>query len=80
DDAAPPARAAPSEDEVAVRRAVARLPHELATLMALGYEHGFSSSEMAARVHVPVGTVKSRVARALASLRQVFGEDEAVHP
>lgn len=56
-------------DRTAVRRALAALPEEQRTVLELGYFEGLSSSEIAARIDAPVGTVKSRVAAALAKLR-----------
>jgi RNA polymerase sigma-70 factor, ECF subfamily len=56
-------------DRAAVRRAMATLSIEQRTVLELGYFHGLSSSEIATREGVPIGTVKSRVATALAKLR-----------
>lgn len=56
-------------DRAAIRRALATLPEEQRTVLELGYFEGLSSSEIAARIEAPVGTVKSRVAAALAKLR-----------
>ena len=43
-------------------------------LLLLGYFEGLSSSEIAERIDAPIGTVKSRVAAALAKLRAGLGE------
>jgi RNA polymerase sigma-70 factor (ECF subfamily) len=43
----------------------------------LGYFEGLSSSEIAARLALPVGTVKSRVAAALTKLRSALAEGPA---
>jgi RNA polymerase sigma-70 factor (ECF subfamily) len=56
-------------DRARVRRALAELPAEQRAVLELGYYEGLSSTEIAARVAVPVGTVKSRVAAGLAKLR-----------
>jgi RNA polymerase sigma-70 factor (ECF subfamily) len=56
-------------DRSAVRRALASLPKEQRTVLELGYFEGLSSNEIAHRIDVPIGTVKSRVAAALAKLR-----------
>jgi RNA polymerase sigma-70 factor (ECF subfamily) len=56
-------------DRTKVRRALATLPAEQRVVLELGYFEGLSSTEIAARMSVPVGTVKSRVAAALAKLR-----------
>jgi RNA polymerase sigma-70 factor (ECF subfamily) len=58
-----------SPDRARVRRALAELPPEQRAVLELGYYEGLSSAEIAARVAVPVGTVKSRVAAALSKLR-----------
>jgi len=63
---------APPNDALSVRRALSNLPPELRTLLELGYFEGLSSSEIAAHQRLAVGTVKSRVARALAELREVL--------
>jgi RNA polymerase sigma-70 factor (ECF subfamily) len=60
-------------DLPAVRRALAELPDEQRQVLELGYFDGLSSSQIAARVKVPIGTVKSRVAAALAKLRACLG-------
>jgi RNA polymerase sigma-70 factor, ECF subfamily len=56
-------------DRSAVRRALADLPSEQRAVLELGYFEGLSSSEIAHRTGAPIGTVKSRVATALARLR-----------
>ena len=56
-------------DRHRVRRALAELPPEQRAVLELGYFEGLSSTEIAARIATPVGTVKSRVAAGLAKLR-----------
>jgi RNA polymerase sigma-70 factor (ECF subfamily) len=51
-----------------VHRAVKRLPEKEATLIELAYWHGLSQSEIAARLDLPLGTVKTRTRSALARL------------
>ena len=60
-----------------VRRVLSSLPEEQRTVLLLGYFEGLSSSEIAERVSVPIGTVKSRVAAALARLRRALGADQS---
>lgn len=62
-----------SAENLSVRRALSNLSPELRSLLELGYFEGMSSAEIAAHEGLPVGTVKSRVARALAELREVLG-------
>ncbi len=76
EDAGVPERAAPEGEDPALGadrerlgRALASLPEAQRRVLELGYFEGLSSSEIAERLAVPVGTVKSRVAAALAKLR-----------
>lgn len=56
-------------DRARVRQVLAELPPEQRAVLELGYYEGLSSSEIAARIAAPIGTVKSRVAAGLAKLR-----------
>jgi RNA polymerase sigma-70 factor (ECF subfamily) len=60
-------------DAERVRREMASLPAELIVVLELAYFEGLSSTEIAARLEIPTGTVKSRMARALATLREQLG-------
>jgi RNA polymerase sigma-70 factor, ECF subfamily len=60
------------EAALSVRRALSNLAPELRTVLELGYFAGMSSAEIAAHQGLAVGTVKSRVARALAELRDAL--------
>jgi RNA polymerase sigma-70 factor (ECF subfamily) len=51
-------------------RAVAALSAEQAEALMLGYFEDLSCSEIAERLGIPIGTVKSRVRRALSILRE----------
>jgi RNA polymerase sigma-70 factor (ECF subfamily) len=62
-------------DRAAVRRALELLPGEQRAVLELGYFEGLSSSEIARRTGAPIGTVKSRVATALATLRAGLDPD-----
>jgi RNA polymerase sigma-70 factor (ECF subfamily) len=59
-------------DAARVRLLALGLPEELATVIDLAYFDGLSSSEIAERLQIPIGTVKSRMARALGSLREAL--------
>lgn len=54
---------APIEDRIALDRAMAQLPEEQRAAVALCLGEGFSHSEAAAILKLPLGTVKSHVAR-----------------
>ncbi len=53
--------------------AVARLPERDREVIALRYFADLSEAETASALECPVGTVKSRLARALGRLRIVLG-------
>ncbi|MFO1060961.1 MAG: sigma-70 family RNA polymerase sigma factor [Dongiaceae bacterium] len=57
-----------------LRRAVAALPREQAELVRLAYFEDNPHSAIAARLGLPLGTVKSRLRLALARLRRVVEE------
>lgn len=61
--------AATAPDRTTVRRLLAELTSEQRAVLELGYFEGLSSAEIAERLGVPMGTVKSRVAAALGKLR-----------
>jgi RNA polymerase sigma-70 factor (ECF subfamily) len=54
--------------------ALGDLPAEQRTVLELAYFADLSASEIAARLNVPVGTVKSRTAAALGKLRLRLGD------
>jgi RNA polymerase sigma-70 factor (ECF subfamily) len=56
-------------DAAVLRSSVVGLPADLAQLVEGAYYEGMSASALAARFSIPVGTVKSRLARALVHLR-----------
>ncbi len=61
-------------DRARLRRVVAGLASEQREVLVLGYFEGLSSSEIAAKIAIPIGTVKSRVAAALAALRAALAD------
>jgi RNA polymerase sigma-70 factor (ECF subfamily) len=63
-------------DQQRIRRALAELPSEQRSVLELAYFEGLSCSEIAERESVPIGTVKSRTAAALAKLRARIGDGE----
>jgi RNA polymerase sigma-70 factor, ECF subfamily len=59
-------------DRQAVRSALARLSVSQRTTLEIAFFEGLSYPEIAEREKVPLGTVKSRAARALAALREAL--------
>ncbi|MDC0684780.1 sigma-70 family RNA polymerase sigma factor [Sorangium atrum] len=57
-----------------VRRVVAALQEDQRTVLELAYFEGLSLVEIGERLAVPVGTVKSRLSRALDKLRTTLQE------
>ncbi len=62
-----------SGDTERLRVAMLALPDEQRLVLELGYFEGLSSSEIAERQGIAVGTVKSRVAAAMGKLRAALG-------
>jgi RNA polymerase sigma-70 factor (ECF subfamily) len=67
-------------DRDRVRWALGGLSKEQRAVIELGYFGGFSSSQIALRLTIPIGTVKSRVAAALSRLRGVLAADLRLSP
>jgi RNA polymerase sigma-70 factor (ECF subfamily) len=67
-------------DRERARVALAALPDEERRLVELGYYEGLSCAEMAQRVGIPIGTVKSRLAAAVAKLRRSLAAAEGASP
>ena len=72
-----PSSAVPVPDQIIanqqaarVRGAMVALPAEQQTVLELAYFEGLSQSEIAARLQIPLGTVKTRTRSALALLRR----------
>ena len=60
-----------------VRAALQELPDPLRELLELAYFGGLTQSELAERLQVPLGTIKSRTSTALARLRNLLDEADA---
>lgn len=58
-----------SPDHARVRTALAALGNDQRTVVELAYFEGLSCSEIAERIKIPIGTVKSRLAAGLGRLR-----------
>jgi RNA polymerase sigma-70 factor (ECF subfamily) len=59
-----------------VRRAMSSLPEAQRATLEIAFFEGLSYPEIAARENVPLGTIKSRAARALHALRAMLDELE----
>ncbi len=62
-----------SPDHARVRDALASLGEEQRRVVELAYFEGLSCSEIAERIAIPIGTVKSRLAAGLGKLRDCIG-------
>lgn len=62
-----------SPDQRRVRAALAEVPADQRAILELAYFEGLSCSDIATRLTIPIGTVKSRLAAALTKLRNTLG-------
>ena len=72
-DVVPDDREVASPDHARVRASLACLTSDQKRAVELAYFEGLSCSEIAARLSIPIGTVKSRLAAGLARLREQLG-------
>jgi RNA polymerase sigma-70 factor (ECF subfamily) len=72
----PEAQVAGAAERSRVRRALASLPQAQRATLEVAFFEGLSYPEIAARENVPLGTIKSRAARALAALREALAAEE----
>lgn len=63
-------------DDYKIRQRIDELPDEQREIVILSYFGGLSSSEIAERLDIPMGTVKSRMRLAMAKFRDAFDVDE----
>jgi RNA polymerase sigma factor (sigma-70 family) len=63
------------EQRRAVQAALTQLPSDQREALELAYYGGLSQSELAERLGVPLGTIKSRMFAALSKLRDLLGDD-----
>ena len=67
-------QAAHSEEAAEVRSALKALPEEQSKAIELAYFGGFSHSEIATMLEMPIGTVKGRIRLGLEKLRDQLGQ------
>jgi RNA polymerase sigma-70 factor (ECF subfamily) len=75
-DSDPEANALGASERDRIQRALASLPEIQRATLEIAFFEGLSYPEIAAREGVPLGTIKSRAARALGALRAVLTEKE----
>jgi RNA polymerase sigma-70 factor (ECF subfamily) len=73
--AAPLLAPAHDGDQARLHAILARMPEPQQEVILLGYFEGLSTTEIALRLGIPAGTVKSRTRAALISLRSVLGDE-----
>jgi RNA polymerase sigma-70 factor (ECF subfamily) len=61
-----------ASERAKIRRALSSLPEAQRQTLEVAFFEGLSYPEIAARENVPLGTIKSRAARALAALREAL--------
>ena len=59
-----------------VREALENLSHDHREVLALGYDEGLTQREIAARLDIPLGTVKTRTYHALRALKDRLDQEE----
>ena len=71
----PESQAAGSADRDRVRLALSSLPDVQRVTLEIAFYEGLTYAEIADREGVPLGTIKSRAARALTALREALGNE-----
>jgi RNA polymerase sigma-70 factor (ECF subfamily) len=78
-----PASAVEAAEAHALREALAALPAAQREVLLLAFWHGLSHQELATQLQTPLGTIKTRLRRALQTLRTQFhqgGRSARAHP
>ena len=70
--APPPKELQQAEDASLVQHVLAEMPVHYREVLVMSYFHQFAYKEMADMLHIPLGTVKSRLHAALAAFAKSF--------
>ena len=62
-------------DTIGLRKLVRNLKHDEKEVVELMYFKGFTQKEIADQMNIPIGTVKTRMSKAIRNLRQFFIKD-----
>ena len=68
------AKTALNTDVIGLKQEVNKLPEEQRILVELAYLQGFTQSQIAEKLNIPLGTIKTRVRTAIMALRKVYVE------
>lgn len=68
-----------AQERAKIQRAIATLPEAQQRTIFVAFFEGLSYPEIAARENVPLGTIKSRAARALSALREALTHEGIVY-
>lgn len=79
DDIEPQAAGASITEQLDLDAALARLPNDVRLCIVLGYHEGMSHGEISQSTGIPLGSVKSHIARGAARLRELLQEYGAAH-
>jgi RNA polymerase sigma-70 factor (ECF subfamily) len=71
------ARMSSAQVQVRMRKAIATLPPEQAEVLTLSFYEDIAHSDIAARLGIPLGTVKSRLRLAFRKVKALVGEELA---
>jgi RNA polymerase sigma-70 factor (ECF subfamily) len=71
----PESLTADAAERAKIRRALASLPEAQRVTLEVAFFEGLSYPEIASRENVPLGTIKSRAARAIAALREALARE-----
>ncbi len=74
DNSTPPVKLEKSEYALLVREIISIMPDSYREILLLAYFNGFTYKEMADILHIPVGTVKSRLNSAVGNFAKLWSE------